>query len=179
MARSSTRTILIFGAVFALASASGLAQVSQATVAVDGMSCPFCAYGVEKRLARVPGVDSVEVAMAEGSASVTAAEGASIDVARIPQAVREAGFTPGAVEVVAVGRVGPQADGGWRFELGDSDQELLLVNLEGELAERVAALAGSATRVRVTGGVHFHTDAVPGLEPSAVDEVGETEEEIE
>lgn len=179
MTRSSTRIALIFGGVFALASASGLAQVSQATVAVDGMSCPFCAYGVEKRLARVPGVDSVEITMAEGSASLTAAEGVSIDVARIPQAVRQAGFTPGEIEVVATGRVGGEADGGWRFELGDSNQKLLLVNLEGELAERVAALAGSATRVRVTGGLHFHSDAPPGLEPSAVEEMEETEEEIE
>lgn len=179
MTRSSTRTTLIFGGVFALVSASGLAQVSQATVAVDGMSCPFCAYGVEKRLARVPGVDSVEVTMAEGAARLTAAQGASIDVSRIRQAVRQAGFTAGAIEVVAVGRVGAEADGGWRFELGEGDQELLLVNLEGELAERVAALAGSATRVRVTGGVHFHSDAPPGLEPSTVEEVEEAEEESE
>ncbi|MGH9380201.1 MAG: heavy-metal-associated domain-containing protein [Thermoanaerobaculia bacterium] len=172
MTRSNTSTALIFTVMLALAAAPGLAQISQATVAVDGMSCPFCAYGVEKRLSRVPGVESVDIDMADGVATVTAAEGASIEVSRIPQAVRKAGFTPGAIELVALGRVEARANDGWRFDLGAEDgQELLLVNLTVELAVRVAALAGSATRVRVTGGVHFHSDFPPGVEPSAIDEV--------
>lgn len=172
MTRFHTGTTLIFAVLLPLATAPALAQVSQATVAVDGMSCPFCAYGVEKKLSRVPGVGSVDIDMADGLATLTAAEGASIEVSRIPEAVRKAGFTAGAVELVALGRVGARANDGWRFEAGGEEgQELLLVNLTGELAERVAALAGSATRVRVTGGVHVHSDFPPGVEPSAIEEV--------
>ena len=39
------------------------AQVSSVTVGVDGMSCPFCAFGVEKRLKKVDGAGSVKVAV--------------------------------------------------------------------------------------------------------------------
>ena len=51
------------------------AQVSRVTVAVDGMSCPFCAFGVEKRLKKVNGVDSVAVDLKSGLVKLTVQEG--------------------------------------------------------------------------------------------------------
>jgi len=37
------------------------AQIRAVTVSVDGMACPFCAYGVEKKLKRVVGVESITI----------------------------------------------------------------------------------------------------------------------
>lgn len=76
--------------------ASGASR--QAVVAVDGMSCPFCAYGVKKHLSALPGVKSVQVELAEGEAVVEFAPEAKVTDEQIQKAVRAAGFTPGKIE---------------------------------------------------------------------------------
>ncbi|MBI3126132.1 MAG: heavy-metal-associated domain-containing protein [Candidatus Tectomicrobia bacterium] len=61
-------------------------------VRVDGLACPFCAYGIEKSLSAVEGVKKVEVDIASGLVTVTTADGASIGEPAIRQAVKDAGF---------------------------------------------------------------------------------------
>lgn len=76
--------------------ASGASK--EAVVAVNGMSCPFCAYGVRKHLSALPGVKSVRVELAKGEAIVEFdPEGRPTDE-QIRKAVRDAGFTPGKIE---------------------------------------------------------------------------------
>lgn len=70
----------------------------QAVVAVNGMSCPFCAYGVKKHLSALPGVKRVQVELAKGEAIVEFAPEAKATDGQIRKAVRDAGFTPGTIE---------------------------------------------------------------------------------
>ena len=144
------------------------AQVESATVVVEGMSCPFCAFGVEKRLKKVRGVGSIEINMAVGSASLSASEGESIDFSSIPEAIRKAGFTPGAIDVTAVGTVSAENEERALFKVSATDQEMLLVNLSEEIGKKVAEIAAAGVRMRVNGALHFHTDEVPALEPNSV-----------
>lgn len=60
---------------------------------VDGLSCPFCAYGIEKKLNSLDGVDAVDVNLKDGAVLVTMKDGASLDEATAKQAVKDAGFT--------------------------------------------------------------------------------------
>ncbi len=60
---------------------------------VDGLACPFCAYGIEKKLTALDGVDKVETHIKEGAVIVTMKDGASLDEATAEQAVEAAGFT--------------------------------------------------------------------------------------
>ncbi len=60
---------------------------------VDGLACPFCAYGVEKKLRGVAGVEKLDIDINTGVVSVTMAEGASLDEAAARQIVKDAGFT--------------------------------------------------------------------------------------
>lgn len=69
------------------------AAASQYRVEVGGLACPFCAYGIEKKLHDVPGVDQVETQIKAGAIIVTMADGAALDEATVRQAVRDAGFT--------------------------------------------------------------------------------------
>ncbi|MEE9279182.1 MAG: heavy-metal-associated domain-containing protein, partial [Myxococcota bacterium] len=55
--------------------------------------CPFCAYGVEKKLLAVPGVARIEVLINEGKIILALAEGATLDVTALDAAVEKAGFT--------------------------------------------------------------------------------------
>ena len=60
---------------------------------VDGLACPFCAYGVEKKVGGLDGVEKVEIEIEDGLVSVTLADGATLDEATASRAVDEAGFT--------------------------------------------------------------------------------------
>jgi len=147
------------------------ARVESATVVVEGMACPFCAFGVEKRLKKVAGVSSIEVDMGESLASLTAEEGGSIDVSSIPDAIRKAGFTPGTIEVTAVGRISAEDRGRLVFEVSGTDQELFLVNLAQEVAKESADFAAAGVRVRVHGALQFHREGPPGLEVVKIEAV--------
>ncbi len=64
-----------------------------ATITVDGLSCPFCAYGLEKHLKKVNGVEGVEINMKSGKATVVLKPGTQVDDAILKEAVKKAGFT--------------------------------------------------------------------------------------
>lgn len=76
--------VLISGSVFA-------AQTYK--LRVDGLACPFCAYGVEKQLKAVKGIEKVDVDIKTGVVIVTAADGAAFDETMAKRAVTDAGFT--------------------------------------------------------------------------------------
>lgn len=164
-------SLRLFTVALAAVAAPAVAQVTQVTVEVDGLACPFCAYGLEKKMVEVSGVETVEVDLAAGTALVTAAPGESVAVSEVPETVRQAGFTAGAIQVTAVGRVTDAVDGGWGFVPAGDDEEFLLVDLSEELATQIADLAAAAVLVRVTGEVHLHADAPTGIQPASVEAV--------
>jgi len=60
---------------------------------VDGLACPFCAYGIEKKLGALEGVRSVETNIKDGVVIVTMKDGATLDETTAKKAVKEAGFS--------------------------------------------------------------------------------------
>jgi len=62
-------------------------------IEVAGLACPFCAYGIEKKLNAVEGVERLETNIKEGTVIVTMKDGAALDKATAEQAVKDAGFT--------------------------------------------------------------------------------------
>ncbi len=65
---------------------------------VDGLACPFCAYGVEKKVGGLEGVEKIDIDIDEGVVAVTMADGATLDEAAAKRAVDEAGFSLRAFE---------------------------------------------------------------------------------
>ena len=68
-------------------------SAQEVIVRVDGASCPFCGFGLEKRIGRLEGVQNVKMELKAGKAIVSLKEGASVSEAALRQAVKEAGFT--------------------------------------------------------------------------------------
>ncbi len=62
-------------------------------VEVDGLSCPFCAYGLEKKLKKMDGVKIIEIDVENAFAQLTLAPGKTVTKAIIRQKVDDAGFT--------------------------------------------------------------------------------------
>ncbi|MBL4750175.1 MAG: heavy-metal-associated domain-containing protein [Amylibacter sp.] len=86
---------MIFTTVFVLAlTISQTAFAGQTySLQVDGLACPFCAYGIEKQLLSVDGVQDVVVDLNAGSVQVTMQDGSTLNQATAKQAVKDAGFT--------------------------------------------------------------------------------------
>ena len=74
------------------------------TVEVE-LSCPSCAQGLVRRLGRLEHVAGVEVLPADGQIVLTVEPGHGLDLAAVRDTVRNAGFLPDAVAVVAVGHL--------------------------------------------------------------------------
>ena len=153
--------------------APGWAQVESATVAVDGMACPFCAYGVEKRLKKVGGVESVRVSFRDNEATISARNNESIAVEEIPQAIKKAGFTHGAIEISAVGHLTGDTTDGWLLKVEGHDKSFSLTGLEQGFEGELQALAAKGAPVRVRGTVLNLDASHPALTPQAIEATGE------
>ena len=70
---------------------------------VAGLACPFCAYGIEKKLGALDGVERLETNIKEGTVVVTMKDGAALDEATAKQAVKDAGFTLNGFKQVSPG----------------------------------------------------------------------------
>ncbi len=97
-------TGLMIAAVLPTWPASVQAQVTRIVVRVDGLSCPFCAYSLEKRIKRIDAVGSLAIEVDDGLAIITPSQGKRIDVHDLPEAVKKAGFTPREIRVEATAK---------------------------------------------------------------------------
>ena len=64
----------------------------QIQVTILGMSCPFCAYGVEQKLKRLDGVEDLKVVLSTGLATLTLEEEADLSNELLLETVKVAGF---------------------------------------------------------------------------------------
>jgi len=60
---------------------------------VDGLACPFCAYGIEKKLKRTEGVESVDIDLKNGLVVVRTTAGRVFTEDQLRQLVEDAGFS--------------------------------------------------------------------------------------
>jgi hypothetical protein len=100
--------------------------------------------------------------LAAGTAVVRPASGKSFDPSGIPKAVKDAGFTPGEIEVTAAGTF-IEENGLLRLKMqGPVPVFVLAGGAKAELLKGRTDLLGK--RVRVTGKLHpSHADKSPGL----------------
>jgi copper chaperone CopZ len=63
-------------------------------IRVDGLSCPFCAYGLEKKLKKVEGAANLFIQLEEGIVSLDVPAGQKPSEQDLKKVVTDAGFTP-------------------------------------------------------------------------------------
>ncbi|MCZ6860405.1 MAG: heavy-metal-associated domain-containing protein [Alphaproteobacteria bacterium] len=84
---------VILGLALLFASIAAQAKPLTYELAVDGLACPFCAYGIEKKLGAISGVKQLTVDIARGVVRVVMAEGARLKERSARKAVEAAGFS--------------------------------------------------------------------------------------
>lgn len=90
---------LLLGALALLSStiAQSAGSAQPVDIQVSGMTCPFCVYGVKKKLEQLPGVARAQVSLDKKMARITPQSGQTLDMDRIREAITEAGFSPGQI----------------------------------------------------------------------------------
>jgi mercuric ion binding protein len=66
---------------------------TQYNLRVDGLACPFCAYGIEKKFIKTEGVESVDIDLQNGLVIVNTAEGKTFKEDKLKEIINDAGFT--------------------------------------------------------------------------------------
>lgn len=159
------------------------AQIEAAKIRVDGLGCPFCVKGVEKHLKKVEGVDSLSTSLKRGEVTLQYAPGALFDIESLQRAVKRGGFTPGAVQVTARGKIARQ-ENGFVFNVTGTKTAFLLhqtdpvegqeknATVTGETKTRLEKSIAANQTLEITGKVHSHKDALPGLSIDTLKKVG-------
>ncbi len=78
-------------------------QRIQIKIEVKGLSCPFCAYGLEKRLRELPAVQSVDILLKEGVAILKFPKKQQPSEQALRTAIEKAGFESGRLITCQVG----------------------------------------------------------------------------
>ncbi len=74
-------------------SAAAFADGTRYELRVDGLACPFCAYGIEKKLNAIDGVDEVDIDLNSGLVTVDVTEGTALNHSQMTELFNDAGFT--------------------------------------------------------------------------------------
>ena len=87
------QVVILFVLLFVSGISTVLAQSNEVKVRVDGLSCPFCAYTLEKKLYELNGVDSLSIDYEEGLVFMLVMNPDDIQIEDIKTKIEEAGFT--------------------------------------------------------------------------------------
>ncbi|MEM9990643.1 MAG: cation transporter, partial [Bacteroidota bacterium] len=64
------------------------------TVQVDGLGCPFCAYGLEKQFKALKGIKKIKIELEAGLLDFRYPTEKSLSIEQVEQQVQQAGYTP-------------------------------------------------------------------------------------
>ncbi len=97
---------LLFSPVVFAAKPEGKADLKpKVTVRVDGLTCPFCAYGLEKRIKKLSAVRESTLNIKKGTVELFPKKGQHIEIDEVLDAVKSGGFTPREIRVALVGKL--------------------------------------------------------------------------
>ncbi|OUS15761.1 heavy metal transporter [Nonlabens dokdonensis] len=86
---------IIFGLfAFAKADAQTKKDRDQFEVQVDGLGCPFCAYGLEKKFKEFKGIKDVKIEIETGDFSFSYPASKNLTMDAVVEQVKKAGYTP-------------------------------------------------------------------------------------
>lgn len=66
-------------------------------IEIKGLACPYCAYGMERELKKIAGVEDVEIELEEGMAYISTPVTQKPTKAGLAKIIEDAGFTAGEI----------------------------------------------------------------------------------
>jgi mercuric ion binding protein len=133
---------IVVGLVLAVPAAA-FADVDEYVVGVNGMACPFCAYGVEKKLKDIDGVSELTIRIKDGEVDVPVDQ--TVTPAQIQTAIKKAGFELRDLSVSGTGDIRTAGD--------TRTESRAIIEFSPGFSLPIANYNGKAGRYKVTGTV--------------------------
>jgi len=150
------------------------AEIQSVEMQVDGMTCPFCVYGIEKKLKALGEVTDASSNLKTGIVDIEIKKDAALDIEKLNKAIIESGFTPGKIRIIAMGEL-------LEYELENKEYIVLKVSGSAQLfiltsnsihdnqeflnektkKELVQATDDGKKEIIISGYVHSHNPEVP------------------
>ncbi len=168
MRRHFVALVMTMGLLATLA----LASVDEIQVHVQGLACPFCVFGIEKSLKKVPGVVSVETTIRTGIARLEVKPGTFLDTTELKAAVKKSGFSLDYIEATVTGqlvtrdeRPALEADpGGQAFLLIEDGEADVFKALSSQTLDKLNRASEDGSHpLTISGRVHGHAGRLPAL----------------
>ncbi len=162
--------MLIVAALLLSGATSTFASISEVRLYVEGLACPFCTFGIEKSLKKVPGVVSLETTIRTGLVRVEMEPGVPLDPTALNGAVKRAGFTPSEIEATITGKLSisnehpalASSGDGQTFRLVESGPEGTFELLTAETLEKLKRAAQDGSELlAISGRIHTHVEGMP------------------
>lgn len=128
------KNILAFAAVL-FAALSANAQTDAFTLRVDGLGCPFCAYGLEKKFKDVQGIKALKIDIQTGKMTYTVPAANKMTLADADDRVTKAGYTAKGISVL-------RADGKTE-SIGDVNTTVAPTTMDGSASKQTFRVSGN------------------------------------
>ncbi len=166
------RYFVVLVITMGLLATPALGSVDEIQVHVQGLACPFCVFGIEKSLKKVPGVLSVETTIRTGIVRLEVKPRTVLDTARLGEAVKKSGFTLDYIEATVTGllvtrdeRPALEADpGGQAFLLIEDGEADVFKALSSQTLDKLNRASEDGSHpLTISGRVHGHAGRLPAL----------------
>ncbi len=142
-------------------------RVLEVTVTVEGLACPFCAYGIEKKLKRVEGVSSIDIQMEKGVVIITSVNDRSVNFGQVPGAVKDSGFSLKQMKVRVTGTA--RKNGGkLLLQYGSPDELLTVGDMEADRRKQFSEYIESGKTLEAQGIVQEKPEGTWTLVPESL-----------
>jgi len=142
-----------------LHAASASAALVSAELRVNGLSCPFCVFGIEKKLLEVDGVQGVEVFLDAGRIALRFEPDNEAMVSDLEKAVEKAGFELVALQLTVRGQLLGGEQGG-AYLVASARMKFRLLERRGESTEPIST--STLRRLRESTGQEGGSMVVSG-----------------
>lgn len=126
--------IMVIIGILGIGTVSG--QITKVDQEVYGMDCAPCAYGLERGLKKMDGLQEVRVSLNDGKAYLGLAEKNDLTLRSIQEEVKKNGFSAKKAEVVLMGNA-TKEDGQWYIET-DNERFAVSQDTSIELVQKLA-----------------------------------------
>ncbi len=88
-----TKHLILAGLLVGSLMASAQAASTRYEMRVDGLACPFCAYGIEKKFKAIEGTSDIDVHLDQGLVTLELQEGKTFTEEEMKKLFSDSGFT--------------------------------------------------------------------------------------
>ena len=173
MKKQQTIMMVITLSIISLLAVPVFAEIKTVSLHVDGLSCPFCALSLEKKLKSIDGISTVTVHLKKAITDLTLKPTSQLDLKAIHTAVKEAGFTLKDIQIAVSGNVLQDKDGFFIVESQEDKMRFFLFDeshtdvnpsssnshmLDAHIEKQLLKAQKDNKTIEIDGIIHQHAD---------------------